>query len=415
MGVTAGEAIPLQWVVFMVKWGFFPCFVVLTYHSAECAPDGYAYYSWWCWGALVPVQLACLGLEFICHRYICVPKYQVLRRFTVFNVEVRYAVWFGASLLMSALHSCNFAADSAFLGTFLRSQTCDGSDERQELWRYIVGSSFAGVIAKFVPDLQTMVILSWAASFLQLAYVLLESVPLCRDIMDVDYEVATANPNGGYKTQYATTLHQTVLQNHGSALFALADCNGAFLLISEELHFASMKAEMQHVAHQSKDSFPFYIKHVMDQVSRGVFRTLLAGALSNGWQLNLQITIFTIRWAMHPRMARTVVAQSVLALALGLLGLTHSTIDGCKRVRFARTWQRRLPDMIGRLRSEEDVAAAKSTRSQLLLYTVALAACTVICAGMCLYAMAKLLLSLTCENTVWNIHGCMARDWKRDA
>jgi hypothetical protein len=477
LGVTAGQAIPLTFVVAVVKWGFLPCFAFFTLSASECTPHGYAFYPWWVWAAILPAWLGTLFLEYLCHRYVCVPKYQVLRCFKILGVVVPYRIWFLMCILLSALHACDAASDSAFLGTFLKAEDCWEAAERARMWNLVLNASIYRSIASNLTDLRTMVILSWSTSFFQLIWIFAEALPMCRDLHGrtgiqvtfdpgengietnsrgivtkvtsnsqaakrgvqrgwrienvdamnlckqgdteytvifaqggVNYEIATTDPYSGYGTEYhvLATYGSPNKQNHGSAVMALAEGNGMHMVAAEDLAYASTKAELAWLK-RDVNTYPVYIKHLVDQIKRGLVRTLLVGVLTNGWQLNLQVTLYAIRKSLHKEggLSTTVTWQTLLSLAFSGFAIQTRMVDAFMRVKTIQSWRWKIRAAINDLTDLDDRKRATKEYHFLLFITVLLALMGTMCAFMSFYALLKLWFAHRCIDSVWNMHGCV--------
>lgn len=417
LGVTAGAAIPMVAVALMVKWGFAPSFLILAWHASKCSDDGYAFYEWWVWAALLPTELAIMGIEYQCHRLVCVPQYQVLKCHKVLGVKVPYYVWAFASGLLSALHSLDVASDGAFVGTYLKGTSCAVHNQMQQMWELLLQESMFGGVASFAPSLTFLVIGSWAVTYLQLLYTMMETVPLACDdsgcclcsCPEVDYEMATENREDNYRTEYHTVLCRSLVQNHGAALISLAEACGMHSVASEDMIYADCKAQEQFRNRNSAKEL-HYIHHVLSHIRRGVLRTFLVGALSNGWQLNLQVTFFMIRLRLR---AKSGVRDSsdwqvFLSLALSGLALFGRIVDGYKRVTLAYAWISKFRLAISELQHQAHKDKAEKSLRSFMAYVFSLGVMTFICAAWCLYALLKLVMSMyVCEHALWNITGCV--------
>mmetsp|Transcript_34011 Transcript_34011/g.108141 ORF Transcript_34011/g.108141 Transcript_34011/m.108141 type:complete len:486 (-) Transcript_34011:163-1620(-) len=415
---TAGAAIPLAAIALMVKWGFSPSFVLLVWHSSECE-GGYAAYPWWVWAALLPVELAIRGLEYRCHRLICVPKYQVLKRFKLYGFSLPYWLWFITANIISAGNSVDVASDGAFLGTFLKGENCTAGKDEAKTWEHVMEESMFSLVGEFTPSLKLLVILSWAVGYLQLIYTLLETVPLtCRECRlwrpwtypHVDYEVARKNSDGTeYRTEYPTALDPYLMSNHGHAMAALAEACCMRMVTADDVAFADAKAEAEFKTRNTANEIT-YIHYLHALVRRGVFRQFLMGALTNGWQLNLQVTIFMIRRRIENKTEMDVGDwQAVLSMASSAFAIIHRIYDGVKRVRLVLRWKSKLETAIEELENPGYKEKANRALSSLYRYTAALVLGSLISLALSAYALAKLFFSSHfCKHALWNVTGCVS-------
>jgi len=402
LGVVAGLAIPLQFVVLMMRLGFFPCFAVLIFSAASCESGSpQAVYPWWAWGAVFPVQVACLGLEYICHRYTVVSTYQVLGEFRIFFFgAVSYRMWFAYSVLQSIFASGDMAADSAFLGIFLRSKICAAEDSEEE-WHAWIEANHGAAVAAWMPSLTTLVFVGWASVLFEIVWVLLQTIPL----IEVDYEIANENEASGYITKYPTVLKRE--QNHGSALVALAECNNAQLLASTDCHYAKARAQWQYENTRDGD-FPMYLHHIEHLLLEGVYLTCMKGLLTNGLQLALQICVLRFRLRKEDEISGNTVMQAYLSFFFSTIGLIARAWGGMTRSRVGWSWLKVGDASIRHLPTDE-AARARTLMCKLKLTLAVLVMFAVLSAAFALYCAWKLGVYMLCHKEMWMDFTCARR------
>jgi len=409
---VAGAAIPLGWAILTAKWGFYPCFALLVRHSSKCTANGFAQYPWWVWGALIPVQTVSTGLEYLCQRYIIVPKYQTIRRCQLLGITTPYHIWLLAKLCLSLLNSFDTVSDSAFFGSIVKTQDCSAGPEIESIWSTILAQSPLGRagIDWLVPSAQHMAAFAWAAAFLQLSYAISESCPIWQDFGTVNYEMETT-PGLDYNHRYRTLGHCEEATNHGNALMAIAEVSGMATVVSDDIDYATIRAQMAY-DRNSKDPSR-YIFHIQNFVTRGTNRAFLAGAVTNGLQLNVQAIILMIRMSLGGgRVANW--GQPVLSVFLSCGGLLQRCADAHKRVSVSREWCAKIQVVIDGM-SDGEAEEKKKTHAIhdlgiLKRWTCYLAIMMWVCAIMALWALVNFLLSLRCKHHLWSGIACVSME-----
>eukprot|EP00930_Biecheleria_cincta_P097814 TRINITY_DN89506_c0_g1_i1.p1 TRINITY_DN89506_c0_g1~~TRINITY_DN89506_c0_g1_i1.p1 ORF type:complete len:532 (-),score=78.31 TRINITY_DN89506_c0_g1_i1:279-1874(-) len=482
LGVTAGQALVFAWLHTILLWSFILVFMVLTWKTAECTAGlaNYQWFVWMAAAPVLLVLLLlefhCLKW-IIVPKYQVLGELSLwgcpMKSLcpSSLSVSASFKYWLAFKLLVSATRFANFATDSAFLGIALKAQLgtksdqCESSDffDRtwEQVWRKSVWSTLPCI------SLIWLCAVAWGTNFVVLAFSLGLTYPWSGE---VDYEVAFNEIRDGqpekredvqatkpqqqqmnkltqaffqwwnpqedfesepttddaaslvdrgkdaalltgdvtYHTEYSTPFLEN--QNHGAALMVLAETNGMESVVWGDLRYAVRKADM--VSDKKKRR-----EHIISQMRRGFVR-IFGAAITDGFQLNVQITIFAIQAALyrnasqaaheeHLRLVHdhhmndevTLTHQATLSFVLSIICLVLRFVDAVSILR-------QVNENVDKLDIDSEgpeISDSCSIRG----WKVAVASAALTTLAVAIYAGVKLCKIHQCHDAVWNIGGCV--------
>lgn len=320
LGLVAGGALPMVFTATGMLWIFYPCFYLTVLRTSECHQEkNFAYYHRFVWAAFPPVAFVALLVELHAFRCAALPLYQNLKSgmFRILGFQVPFCVWFVKCMMLSFTFILNFATTAAWVGAARKTTDvahgCSVRLDIDERWEKMIENAMDGLFHELMPNFNETVSFAFYVSWTGLFLGLCESLPIPFDCFRVWYGVAdvrlpprwqlwfgpedediwppTTEPLAlkKYRLQYFTpwTLLSPSLQNHGSALMALAHCNGMSLLLDNDMRYAHCRIqELRREGVQAKKIIPY----PSSQLNR-LTVTCLKGIFGTGLQLNLKVTM----------------------------------------------------------------------------------------------------------------------------
>jgi len=461
LGLVAGQAIP--WVVWITMGRVLFCsiYVVLVKNLSVCPEAGYPRYPVTAWLAWIPFQFMVLSCEIQCLTVIAVPKIQVLGipEASYLGWQIPFALWFCFRIGLSVMGGIDFVSDAAYVGLQLRMQDCQYG-LAESVWREVWQQSLLGKFGLdgLIPEWTACSFIAWSVNFVPITYALLQGLPKS-SIGDIDYAIVhdaspTKFPSTGDHVEFVNghlvvkeghgwtakyNAWQAKDQNHGAALTCLADVNGMELLTFQDFEYAQKKAEGVYAGAKNKptpniEDSKMIVNHIMSQVRRISQKTVLSGALTNGLQLNVQIT--AIAMFQYDRPISNQDCQAFFSIMLSASMLVGKLYSAVKVLWSCHKWLSKLEEL------EEDtttqgseieansrdvrMSSQRSERSSLARRAASLIMSTggdqpsdelrrgmrwlfvgaVLCSFLVIYAIAKMVMLSACPYSLWNITGC---------
>lgn len=475
LGIVAGAAISNALLVTFARALFSVCFLILVLQSVHCDTNGFAVFHWKIWCAWIPFQFLCSTLELMSFRVIALPKLQVLNRPSVCGLELSFYVWLSFQLLQSIMGSLDLASDGAFLGAQWQVKECEKGMLFEDIWQNLWHESLLGRIGMdmLVPTFTVTCVVTWTLNLVPIAISLSQVLACTRNRDGVDFDIChDANPasfratgvdidfdnngqmtvqeDGEWNTSYPTTWQhltcdEITKQNHGAALMSLSEVNSWQCIVFSDYEFADAKAKAVYKANPKAAA-----DHVLSQTKRQTQRAA-GGALTNGLQLNLQMTAISMLQYDNPFTRTNLQSFFSIGIAAILLWvriitaitvlykswrwetkLRESIRKPTKTFRTASDsiakWRETLPAhsilaMLDRNREpvagpepeehdypvtvtvrldEPDFTDVKPLMKSIRLLLVALLVC-IMCMG---YGLAKFIMMFHCPYSLWNVSGC---------
>jgi len=307
----AGRALPLAYGVAIIEWSILPTFMILTRMTSQCADSdsGQATYDWWSWFMLLPVQLGIWMAELQCLRTIILPKWAVLKDFKLLCVPIPFYLWLVIMMVMSALHTTDLGADSAFVGTTWRGMSCPGAEKVTKLWDEAHAQSSHLFFMEGRLGVLGFTIFTWGLNYVASLWALVSTMPVGIGWDRVSYDLV--NPDAKPSTEYATiwstiwaaislTDPRDCRQNHGAALMTMAESGGMAMVVDKDMDYAVLRAEVEYAKLKTRhgkealDQIDKVSEQVLSQAKMTVLSVVMGALLANCWQLYTRIMLLAI-------------------------------------------------------------------------------------------------------------------------
>jgi hypothetical protein len=200
--------------------------------------------------------------------------------------------------------------------------------------------------------------------------------------------------------------HLVAKQNHGAALMCLADANGMELVTFDDFAYAMVKANDLHEGRDDAGSNVAHVvaDHIMSQVRRIAQHTFLSGALTNGLQLNVQLTALAIFQYDRP-LSNIKEIQPIISISLSAIALGIKLYQAVRMLWATLLWLPKVEALESRAdhrnASRNELPSSRLREGMKYIFTG-----VVICTLLVLYAVAKLVALLKCPYSLWNVTGC---------
>lgn len=413
MRLCSGPGIQMARCGTALLWVSLLAITIAAYHFQGCSEDGkVAVMPLWIWLLWVPALVVCFILELECLKLTTIPYWQALKHFKILKMQVSFRVWCATMFCMSFLHRLDMATDGFFVANSLADANCRG-DRLGEVWQIVMQKSvFRNMGLDQILQFHRVVAASFCFLGIQLVYALLQSTH--RDPCgQVDYIIGNKNEDGSDAVLNLTTVLGEE-RNFGDALHILGESMGAASLTSQKPSFPQKKADLlleaEHVPDKDVDQALDYVRNCLVQ------GTVLLGSIAlteNAFQINLQVSVFAMKralskdslWQYH---WMTKLASLCLCLVMSLekikvgIDLLRSSNDVCRRVTAAIRSGKTA-------RSEKEIRDSKAMKLVDRYFGVmVLILCILVLAT--LYAVAKFVAVFLCDDSVWNVTGCVNID-----
>jgi len=374
---------------------------------------------------------------------IVVPKIQVLGipKVAYFGCEWPFALWISFRLMLSTVSALDFISDAAYTGLQMKLKECAEYASTESVWRQLWDQSLLGKFGLdgFVPTWTTCSIIAWAVNFVPMMFAFVQALPHS-DHRDIDYAIVhdaspqsreakgplvdfddngqlLAQEDAGWKPQYDTV--STKDQNHGAALTCLAAVNGMELVTFSDFEYAIKKATG---VYESAKKLPKnkrkpiiedsrrIVNHIMSQVRRVSQKTVLGGALTNGLQLNVQITALAMFQYDKPITKNDY--QAIFSIMMSASMLIMHMYSAAKVLWEGYGWLEKLEELE---HQEPETAGAGINLPLLVLEKPSkelkwglmwLFIGATICSSLVIYAFAKIWALNSCPYSIWSLTGC---------
>ena len=398
---------------------------VLSRGQSSCV-DGHVHEgTWWVWSPILPAMVFRFFVERKAVRHLALPVARKGGSFTAFGKEITFTVWLVLCTLFSGLNFMDICTDSLWAAQSERLLTCGGPGERlRELWGASWAQSAPARLGIPAPNLASLVTIFWCLALLQICVPLAKSLAACkRDVHVADPELLLDFERHRLGTPYIKDV-----------AFDLAVATGMVTL--EEL-----QARQAHtMAEHHPTNVGAQLRYVAPLGETMAEKVLLIWFLENAFQLNLQTTFF----ALATRAARDdeelfahedpfAYYLTLLSILLGLL----STVMKLIKARHFLEIGNKIPavpfiaqadprDLARAPVAESATAVAESAKpfdegerrnkeasinSQKLRRAI-----LTVRAGVCLlvftlaYAVAKLIATHICPDSIMHVTGCVVLD-----
>jgi len=254
-------------------------------------------------------------------------------------------------------------------------------------------------------DLRILAAGVWLLTFLQVIVPVLQSLPQCQELSTVQWvtgENANVDPNYTTMTGSKVTV--------GDAVHTMAEAVGMASLTAQGIEYPDQK-EIKTREDETSQGRQFSPKrslhHVVAIAARVQSRVAYAGFLENALQLNLQVTLLGITRSGTDSPMTLAEGQVMASICIStLMTLTKlkeawTFLEIYRRVTGAIevTFQGNLPADC-KEECQGTLKALAFTRLQIILWSLAL------CAGLG-YALVKLGAVVYCEDSLFNVTGCV--------
>lgn len=424
-GVTT--AVTWGFVGVAVLWGFFACFTALAWRFTACASDGggtgLALVPDWLMALYLPFLASELYIEFRVLRILVVAQAMRTAPFRLLTVPLRYRSWLLFVFLVSAACHMDIASTGLVAAKALRTGSCLTNAARNPttIWRAVIQQSFL----RRVPGADNFTLVFAAA----IAVILLQPLHAL---------LCTVRVGGRGLKHY--TYNTLLLSNQ--------DSHGAAMILATVNRMAA--ATWQDSSYLSSISTSWPLLDIVTHMQRLVGQFALMGCSETALQINVQTSLLAIGMAdargrnggERARPDLLTVSSIVLTgltaaytlsqIVVKVLELTHSAkvayhhaheaeLNARKsrmepgagpRGRARATLQEgiRAPLWQSKMMQKQEEAAHRSADDLLAqvgrnykVFWLFVA----FYSSLVTYALVKLAMAFVCEDSVWNITGCV--------
>mmetsp|Transcript_43793 Transcript_43793/g.115833 ORF Transcript_43793/g.115833 Transcript_43793/m.115833 type:complete len:353 (-) Transcript_43793:567-1625(-) len=276
---------------------------------------------------------------------------------------------------MSALHTTDIGADSAFVGTTWRGLSCPGAERVNTLWDAAHSSKISWQFMEGQLGVLGFTLFTWAMNYVSLIWALLSTVPVGEGWRTVSFDLV--NPDDKASTEYVTiwshiwaAIHRTkpdrCRQNHGAALMSLAEVGGMAMVVDKDLDYAFIRAEAEWTkldditaedSEDRTDGDKQHVRKVIDNVSEQVLSqakmtvlsVVMGALLANCWQLYTRIMLLSIHGSFAD--SRPWIRQTKISIMIGTLCLAIRVIVAIRVFVLFSRWDERLQKQLPKERA----------------------------------------------------------------
>lgn len=424
MGLSVGPGIPLLRVTLITIIAYMSAMTVLTGYESQCTDTSYAVYPIWLWLPFLPLIFFRCYTEWRCLSYAAIPYIQVVGSFKILGKDASVQCWLAWASFLTLLNCMDICTDSFFVGSTFRTASCPG-EMITEIWHYTMSESKVVFWLASVPFAHVCLTF-FALAFLQVLWPIISTTPSCEESR-VDYKIGGKDPDSGEKYILEFANIYGAKTNMGNALYALAEGCGMSTLQTHNPWYPRQK--VQQILDNQKDQEQRLMgaySVLRGELERGLVKYGLNALLENALQANLQISIFAMSRAslgQHKHMQW----QQLFSIAIGIiLGLVRASLV-FELVRFYRqvtdektkasdqTYQELASDDEAgkepsfRMRHRGSLLTWGSDKEEILcrrLMIIVLVMWSMFI-GLMSYAVAKLIMCFICDDSVWNVTGCV--------
>mmetsp|Transcript_43794 Transcript_43794/g.115835 ORF Transcript_43794/g.115835 Transcript_43794/m.115835 type:complete len:344 (-) Transcript_43794:567-1598(-) len=267
---------------------------------------------------------------------------------------------------MSALHTTDIGADSAFVGTTWRGLSCPGAERVNTLWDAAHSSKISWQFMEGQLGVLGFTLFTWAMNYVSLIWALLSTVPVGEGWRTVSFDLV--NPDDKASTEYVTiwshiwaAIHRTkpdrCRQNHGAALMSLAEVGGMAMVVDKDMDYAFLRAELELSKPEDKEQNKEQVQKNKEQVYKDILSqgrmavfTIVTGTLLTGcWQLYTRIMLLSIHGSFAD--SRPWIRQTKISIMIGTLCLAIRVIVAIRVFVLFSRWDERLQKQLPKERA----------------------------------------------------------------
>jgi len=395
---VAGPAVWWAYLGTVILWSFFAVFPLVAWRATRHPAQEIVHFIWcptWLWAVFVPVLVLCSLIEWICLRYLIVPRFHWLGEFTFLNCfHLSCWVWFPLQNCISAACHLDVFTSGRFLVSILK--TLEFQPIVNQIWDTTMTASL--VNCGGIWRLCVCAKVAWGLMFLQLFYGLVMVVP----VQKVSYKLCSEQK--GYWTI------QRAMQNsfkkamfgssacplwHGDAMTILANVNRMSCVLDQSVAWTAKRASFQLRA--PEPDYISAITKVVRELSRVRIFFLLFHVVEKGCQLQLQATVLAISRALNHYSDR----DMILSIGITCLTSLKALADTCVHVHQIRVVVNEA-DCLGDL---------PNVRKKILIARSMMCHVGLLCLGFVLlliHVAFKLVMAFKCKHSMWNAFtGCV--------
>jgi len=411
VGCVAGPAVKILQFFTPFLFGFVFLFAMLAVYVIKCPAQGFPEYPLWLVTCVfLPFLVVAMVVEWICFRYQAYSKVQVIGPFKFAGFKMDFIPLMLLVGGISALSHSDMMTNGLFMATtwHMGDSSCVEAgnlypEKVEEIWAFVMEHSTLKNTMLSKVNFSSLTFLAWLLMFLQVIPAVTGGIPRCGE-SDITYAVymKDAEDTSPTKIEYQTTLDRKA--NHGSVLAILAETSRMTSITFNSLSYAQGKAEsfLLEEARMGKKGETRCLldtmHYVKDLLRESVQRLFVVGVLENAIQMNLQTSLMAINQVLGQRQH-----QVVASILLGFLMSLKKVFDSTTVFVFAR-------DMVRRIRYFSPGMTEEEERDLCLIWKLIVVNIFFLFMYLLLtfYAMAKFIMAFVCEDSMWNINGCVS-------
>jgi hypothetical protein len=337
---------------------------------------------------------------------------------TIFTVGVPFCVWFVYVLILTLATVGDSETDSLFAAAALKTFTCPAGMQLFKVWEVTWHQSMLGMLKIPCVGMPTLVITSW---FLSLVQLVLPQIQTFRwlpyypalDKNEPEFEREEEAPEKvlvlGFGDRQA--LLSTGLDNQ-SIFNALSEASG--LASIQNLTVTSIQMQIGSVENYFIPQKINMIVHLCSSITSRMFNTLL---LENSFQINIQVTLFAVSRFITKGENHKAQIQVIASLALSILLTLCKLAEAKSFLTFAVQTQTEVLEGLegpySHYRTDYPHVSRGVVTLRRAIWTVRF--CCIILIVTLLYAAVKLSAAFLCEDSMWNVTGCVEMNKFDDA
>lgn len=310
--------------------------------------------------------------------------------FKVMGFKCYFHIWLSFYMVCSVMNVLDIGTDTTFASGIL--VWCSGND-LEMIWSKVWASSVFGILYVPVLKIQSVILASWALSLLQLL------VPLCTNS---NKDILCCKEN--YEDRQLDETFCGGEKMYSDVFGDLADCAGfatSLNLIQQLSYQKELPLDLSMIEYALSDEWYFMARRMAS-------RLFLSYVLENCIQLNLQTSIFAIKLYIHGSSGKEGQIQAAFSIGMSLLMTLLKLTEVWTFFKHVSGIENRVNILLAsELFSDEekDTHVQDLGKFRRVLWMVRLASAIMVMT-IC-YAGCKLAAAFICEDSLWNITGCV--------